>query len=252
MQKLFKVMMQDRLRAVIISLVSTVIVIPLMCVCVLVPLALANQTTDQTSALLMMIIPACLFLVITIGGSFGALFFVFSRRAKQYDALFAPLGLEGKMYMLSGRRYQGSVQERQVDVRLYRGPALDMRIDTSLQTKLSVANSDMVSLTLARAFGREALALSEPGLDGMTAFAHNETWARSLLAKPEAQEALQRLILNDSIYLMRQVHFEPGKLRLFLYRSKGLFKFTVTADEVRQWFDALLALARVAESLPGA
>jgi hypothetical protein len=250
MQKLFRVMMQDRLRAIIITLISTAIVIPLVCVCIFVPLALANQTTDQTDALLIMVIPACLFLVIVIGGSFGTLFFVFSRRSKQYDALFAPLGLEGKMYMLSGRRYQGGVHGRQVDVRLYRGPALDMRINTWLQTKLSVANSDMVSLTLARAFGREALALSDPGLDGITAFAHDESWARSLLAKTEAQEALQRLILNDSIYLMRQVHFEPGELRLFLYRSKGLFKFTITADEVRQWFDALLSLARVAESLP--
>jgi hypothetical protein len=151
--------------------------------------------------------------------------------------------------MLSGRQYQGNVQGRQVNVRFYRGPALDMRIDTPLQTKLSIANSDMVSLSLARVFGREALALSDPGLSGMTVFTHDEPWARSLLAIPEVQTALRQIILNDSIFLMRQVHLEPGKLRLFLYRSRGLFKFSITADEARQWLDALLSLARIAESV---
>ena len=145
MQKLFKTMLQDHLRAIIISLISAVIAIPLICACIFIPIAIANQANDETTALLIMVIPACLFLLIMIGGSFGAVFFVFSRRARQYDGIFAPLGLEGKMYMLSGRRYQGAVQGRQMDVKVYRGPALDIQISTSLQTKLSVANSDTVS-----------------------------------------------------------------------------------------------------------
>jgi hypothetical protein len=251
MQKLFKAMLQDRLRAIIISLISAVIVIPLICACIFVPIAIANQANDETTALLVMVIPACLFLLVVIGGSFGAVFYVFGRRAKQYDSIFAPLGLESKAYMLSGRRYQGTVHGRQMDVKVYRGPALDMGIDTPLQTKLSVANSDTVSLTLARAFGREALSLSDPAMSGMTVFAQDEAWTRSLLANPEVQDALRRLVLNDSSFLMRQVHLEPGKLRLFLYRSRGMFKFSVSADEVSQWADALFSVARIAESMAG-
>jgi hypothetical protein len=252
MQKLFKTMLQDRLRAVIISLVSAVIAIPLICACIFIPIAIANQTNDETTALLLMVIPACIFLLIVIGGSFGTIFFVFSRRGRQYDDIFTPLGLEGKTYMLSGRRYQGTVQGRQMDIKIYRGPALDMQITTPLQTKLSVANSDTVSVGLARVFGREPLPLSDPGLSGMTVFTHNEEWTRSLLANTEIQNSLRRLILNDSGYLMRQVHLEPGKLRLFLYRSRQMFKFSITADEVNQWVDALLTMARIAESTPGA
>jgi hypothetical protein len=251
MQKLFKTMLQDHLRAVIISLISAVIAIPLICACIFIPIAIANQANDETSALLIMVIPACLFLLIMIGGSFGTIFFVFSRRARQYDGIFAPLGLEGKMYMLSGRRYQGTVQGRQMDVKVYRGPALDMQITTPLQTKLSVANSDTVSVGLARVFGREPLPLSDPGLSGMTVFTHDEGWTHSLLANAEVQDSLRRLILNDGGYLMRQVHLEPGKLRLFLYRSRQMFKFGITADEVSQWVDALISIARIAESLPG-
>jgi len=48
---------------------------------------------------------------------------------------------------------------------------------------------------------------------------------------------------------MRQVHLEPGKLRL--YRNRELFKFNVTSEQIRQWLDALLSLARIAEGLPG-
>jgi hypothetical protein len=251
MKKLFNAMLRDHLKAIIISLVSTVIAVPLICACMFIPLAIASQSNDETTALLIMVIPACLFLLLTIGGSFGVLFFVLTRRAKQYDAIFAPLGLDGRAYMLSGRRYEGDVQGRHVDVKIYRGPALDMRIDTPLQAKMSVANSDTVSVSLARVFGREAMTLSDPGLAGMTVFAHDEVWTNSLLTKVEIQEALKTLLLNDSGYLMRQVHLEPGKLRLFLYRSRQMFKFSVSADEVGQWVDALLAMARIAESLPG-
>jgi hypothetical protein len=252
MQNLFKVMLKDRLKAIIISLISAAIAIPLICACTFVPIAIANQTNDETTALLIMVIPACLFLIVMIGGSFGTLFFVFSRRAKQYDAIFAPLGLEGRAYMLSGRRYEGTVQGRQMIVKVYRGPALDMGIETPLQAKMSVANSDTVSVSLARVFGREPLPLSDPGLNGMTVFAHDEGWALSLLANAEVQDALRQLILNDSDYLMRQVHLDPGRLRLYLYRSRGMFRFSVTAAEVGQWADALLSIARIAESLPGA
>jgi hypothetical protein len=243
-------MAKDYVRSLIITVISAAIVIPLVCVMIFVPLAIANQTNDTTTALLIMIVPATCFLLIMFGGAIGTLFFVFRRRANQYDALFNPLGLEGKAYMLSGRQYQGIAQGRQVHVRLYRGPALDMRIDTTAQARFSVANSDAVSLTLARTFGREPLPLNDPGLDGLTVFTHNETWAYSLLAHPEVPALLRQLILSESSFLIRQVHLEPGKLRLFLYRNKGLFKFTITPEQASQWLNHLVSLAHVVETLP--
>ncbi|MBN1813663.1 MAG: hypothetical protein JXA14_17620 [Anaerolineae bacterium] len=250
MARFAKVMAKDYLRSLIITLISAAIAIPLICVLIFVPLAIASRTDDTASALLIMVIPATCFLLIIFGGGMGTLFFVLRRRARQYDALFTPSGLTGKMYMINGRQYQGTVQGHQVDVRLYRGPALDIRVDTTAQTRLSIANSDAVSLTLARAFGREPLELSDPDLSGITVFAHDEGWAISLLINPEVKALLPRLILSESSFLMRQIHLEPGRLRLFLYRNKGLFKFSITPEQTEQWLNGLLSLARIAESLP--
>ena len=250
MGKFAKIIAKDYLRSFIITLISAAIAIPLICALIFVPLAIASRTDDTTSALLIMVIPATCFFLILFGGGLGALFFVLRRRANQYDALFTPLGLEGKMYMLSGRQYQGTVGGRQVDVRLYRGPALDMRVDTTAQARISIANSDTVSLTLARTFGREPLELSDPDLDGIAVFAHDEVWAISLLTNPEVKALLPQMILGESSFLMRQIHLEPGKLRLFLYRNKGLFKFTITPEQAEMWLNGLLSLARIAETLP--
>jgi hypothetical protein len=248
--KLGKTIAKDYARSLVIYVISAAIVIPLICVLIFVPLAIASRTDDTASALLIMVIPATCFLLIIFGGGAGMLFFVLRRRARQYDALFAPLGLTGKMYMISGRQYQGTAQGHQVDIRLYRGPALDIRVDTTTQARLSIANSDAVSLTLARTFGREPLELSDPELSGLTFFAHDEIWAISLLTKPEVKALLPQLILSESSFLMRQIHLEPGRLRLFLYRNKGLFKFTITPEQTEQWLNGLLSLARIAESLP--
>lgn len=248
MFKLGKAIAKDYARSLIIYAISAAIAIPLICGLVFVPLAIAGRTNDATSALLIMTIPATCFLLIMFGGTVVTLFFVLRRRAIQYDALFNPLGLTGKTYILSGRRYQGTVQGRPVDVRLYRGPTLDMRVDAKTQARLSVANSDTVSVTLARAFGREPLELSDPDLSGLTFFAHDEVWAISLLTNPEVKALLPQLILSESSFLMRQIHLEPGKLRLFLYRNKGLFKFTITPDQAEQWLSGLLSLARIVEA----
>ena len=250
MFKLGQTIVKDYARSLIITLISATIAIPLICVLIFVPVAIASRTDDTTSALLIMVIPATCFLLILFGGGIGALFFVLRRRANQYDALFTPFGLEGKTYMITGRHYQGTVEGHPVNVRFYRGPALDIRVDTTAQARLSIANSDAVSLTLARTFGREPLELNDPALDGITVFAQDESWAISLLINPEVKALLPELILSESPFLMRQIHLEPGKLRLFFYRNKGLFKFTITPEQAKQWLNGLLSLARIAESLP--
>ena len=250
MSKFFKMLAKDYMRSLIITLISAVIAVPLVCVLIFVPLAIATRAEDSTTAMWVAVISAVIFLLIVFGGGAAMLLFVFLRRAKRYDAIFGPLGLKGKMYMLSGRQYHGSMKGRQVEVYFYRGPTLDMRTSTTAQARLSIANSDTVSLPLARMFGREPLDLTDPGLSGLTIFAHDEVWALSLLANPEVKALLRQLILSESAFLMRQIHLEPGKLRLYLYRNKGLFKFNVTPDEARQWLNGLLALARIAETLP--
>jgi hypothetical protein len=248
--KFFKMLAKDYMRSLIITLISTVIAVPLVCVLIFIPLAIAARAEDSTTAMWVAIASAVIFLLILFGGGAAFLLIVFFRRARRYNAIFEPLGLKGKMFLLNGRQYLGTAKGRQVDVRFYRGPTLDIRVSTTTQARLSIANSDTVSLPLARMFGREPLDLTDPGLSGLTIFAHDEVWALSLLANPEVKALLRQMILSESAFLMRQVHLEPGKLRLYLYRNKGLFKFNVSPNEARQWLNGLLALARIAETLP--
>jgi hypothetical protein len=55
---------------------------------------------------------------------------------------------------------------------------------------------------------------------------------------------------GQSWALIQQVVLGPGAFRLRLYRNKHLFKYEITSEETRRWFDDLLVLARAAESLP--
>lgn len=250
MSKFLKVLAKDHLRSFIITLISAAIAIPIICALIFVPLVIANNINDPTTSTLVMIIPAVIFFIIISVGPPVVIILVFFRRARKYDTIFGPLGLKGKMYMLSGRQYLGTAKGRQVDVRFYRGPTLDIRVSTTAQARLSIANSDTVSLSLARMFGREPLDLTDPGLSGLTIFARDEVWALSLLANPEVKALLRQLILSESSFLIHQVHLDSGNLRLFLYRNKGLFKFNITPEESKQWLNGLLALARIAETLP--
>jgi len=153
--------------------------------------------------------------------------------------------------MISGRQYQGTVQGREIIARFYRGPTLDLYVGTPLQTRLGIAEKSHTSLALAGMVGREPLALDDPDLDGLSIFALDEEWAHSLLADLEAKSLLLRLMrAGESWVLMQQVYLQPGAFHLRLYRNRNLFKYGIEPQEAQEWLDDLLALARIAETLP--
>ena len=248
MLKLLGARFKDQMRGVVISLLSTVIVVPLACVLIFIPLWFV---TRSDASIWVLIVPAGLFLLILLGGGWGALAWTFYRRKRWLDSLFTPWGLTGSAYMISGRQYQGDARGREIIARFYRGPTLDLYVGTPLQTRLGIAEKSQTSLALAGMFGREPLSLADPDLDGLSIFALDEEWARSLLADPEAKALLQRLIrAGESWVLMRQVYLQPGAFHLRLYRNKNLFKYGIEPEEAQEWLDDLVALARIAEGLP--
>jgi len=242
---------RDYVRSCLISLLAIVIVVPLFLVCICAPLGLVNQPgVDSNTGLLVLTISAVLFFLILVGGGWGLFIWTIWRRARQLDAVFGPLGLRGSMHMLTGRQYHGVVDGRQVNVRLYRGPTVNLRISTPLQTRLNVAEKAAVVWPLARAFSYEPLALDDPDLQGLSITALDEDWARRLLADPVAPALLQRLVVGEGKALVQQVALQPGTLSLHRYRSRGLFGYGITPDLARQWLDDLLTLLRIAEGLP--
>jgi hypothetical protein len=248
MSKLLKAWSLAQGRSVIVALIAAAIVVPLGCLLVFVPLWLVTRADLGIGIL---IVSASVYVLILNGGVFGTLVWILRRRKRRLDAAFTPLGLEGERYMLTGRQYQGTVEDREVRVLFYRGPMLELHLRTPLQTRFGVAEVGSTTPTLARLFGREPLDLDDPVLSGLRVYALDESWARSLLDRPEATPLVQRLLsAGESWALIRQVVLAPGAFRLRLYRSKRLFTYEITAEEARQWLDDLLALARVAEGLP--
>lgn len=251
MRRLGGALFRDYVRSVIIWLIAVVIVVPLFCVCVCIPLGIATQPDmDSTTSLLVLVIPVSLFFLIVVGGGWGFLVWTIWRRARQLDAVFGPLGLTGSMHMFTGRQYHGTVEGRQVEAYVYRGPMVELRVSTSLQTRLNAVEKAAVIRPVAWVFKYEPLALDDPDLQGLSITALDEDWARRLLSDRAARAILQRLAAGGAGALIQQVVLQPGAFSLHMYRSRGLFGYAIAPDQARQWLDDLLVLAHIAESLP--
>jgi len=248
MSKFFRAVSQDYARSMVTGLIAVLIVVPLTCVLIFVPLVLV-QRFDL--GIWVLVVGGALYLLIMIGGGWGAVGWTLLRRKRWLDSVFVPLGLAGRGYMLTGRQYQGVVEEREVTVRFYRGPTLDLHVSTPLQTRVGIGSRSQVGLAVAGMFNRQPMEFADPGMDAFSIFPLDEDWTRSLLAHPQARRLLLRLMTaGDSWALMQQVHLKPGAFYLRLYRNKNLFKYSIAPDEARQWLDDLIALARIAEGLP--
>lgn len=186
------------------------------------------------------------FVVLVFGG--GAIMFawVVGRRAIRLDEAFKPLGLEGRMYMVNGRRYQGMIAGRQVEVTFSRGPMLNLSMEAATGTRMAVGTRTGVGTALGRALGSE-LATGDPAFEGRAASAHDETWARALFAAPGARDIILRLTEDVGLTELRTLLIQPQAVRLQLSYT-GLDR--ITEPSMRAAFDDLLALARIAEGLP--
>jgi hypothetical protein len=248
----------DRSRGCVIGLIATVIALPLLCLFFIsVPFLVSALESLDPSLVPWVLVGAtvvCAGLMLAL--AFGVIALSVWRRGSWLDGVFAPLGLKGSLYMLRGRQYRGTVHPlagtggRDVDIRFYQGPTLDMYVTTSVMTRFSVAEKAAVIPGLAQAFGREPLVLDDPALSCLSVFALDADWTRWLLAQPEAQAALARLMKASNWAMFRQVHLQPGMLLFKLYRNRGMFRYDISPEEGRQWLEDLMTLARVAESLP--
>ena len=248
MLKLIQARFKDNMRGLIIVLLATVIVLPFACILVIVPLWLFTNTN---ASIWIMIIPISLFLLILFGGIFGLFAWILHRRKRWLDALFTPWGLTGKRYMLNGREYRGTVQGREVTVRFYRGPTLDILVGTSLKTRFGITNKSHTTSALADIIGQLPITLNSPDLAEFNISALDEQWIHLLLANPQAKILLLQLMhAGESWTLMPQLYLQPGMFHLRLYRNKNLFKYDIQPMEAQAWLDSLLELARIAEKLP--
>ncbi len=230
-----------------IYLVAVAIGLPLGLLLVMATLLLVTSLDFQPWAL-------CLTALIWLGPFLlGGAWFVRTvrRRAAALDALFVPLGLEGKAYMSYFRQYHGTLYGRQVDVYLWRGPYLAVEVSTPLATRFGITQWQSDTSLLAGMAGKQPIALADPQLAALQVFPADEAWTRSLLADPTATDALRRLTaLGSTIFTRQQVLLRPGTLQLLLSGNRRMFGLDITAEQARLWLDDLMRILQVAEALP--
>lgn len=239
---------QDFARRQIIGCLATLITLPLFCVCIFIPLSIANSSSSD-AALIPLIVGSLLFLAVLIGGSVGFVFFVLRRRGHQLDEVFAPLGMTGRSYNMTGRFYEGQVAGREVQALFQRGPLLTLYVSTPLQTRLTVAAKATTATGLGRALGYEPLPWDDTEL---VASGLDKGWCGRVLADPEIVNNFRQLTLQETGFWIQQVILSPGAISFRLYRNRNLFQYQMTAEQMQRWVALLIAILERMEQLPPA
>jgi hypothetical protein len=169
-----------------------------------------------------------------------------ARRRRQLDAIFRPLGLEGRSYFQNGRQYHGSFSGRQVDVYLSRGPQLEIYLEAPLKTRLSLSPPDKLIEWAEKKASQKAVHSEDPALSRLVIYTADEAWTQALLSDPESSAVLQRLTAS-TFSGSPQVKLQPDALALRLYHIQIE---QMTSESIRQKLSDLLSLARQAEALP--
>jgi len=248
MVKLLRTLANDSLRWLLVLALSVLVVCPLSIIFLFIPLWWYNNHPSNEWVL---IVPVSFFALLLLAGGPAAILLVNKRRKKWLDGVFTPLGLVGKPYLFNWWEYTGGMEGREVNIRFYRGPTLDISVRTGLQTRWGITQADQPGLYLASMANRQPVQLAHSALRNLRVFAIDEPWTKMVLDSQEAGTLLLRLLgAGESWALLRHVILLPGYMRLTLYRTKNLFEYSFTTAEVRQWLEDLSALARLAESFP--
>ena len=239
-------------RNCLIQIIAAVVGLPLaLCLIVTAVLLATSLPTDGdgTTLIWLFVCLAPLGLLL-LGGPFAAVYIVTRRRARWLDELFSPLGLDGSSYTMTGRQYHGRYRDRQLDVYIYRGPGVRFHVSADVATRLSAASEEDVAQSLAKLFNGPPLTHNQPGLKGITLFAHEDAWGQAFAADPAIADVVPQLIHGENSFLFRQVHVWPGAVHLQLWRSDRMLSLEITAEQVAEWTELLLRLAELIERLP--
>jgi len=246
--KWFSAGAKDLQRGCIYQFIAAVTGIPLIVFLVVIPFKFAaSPDISPTEFLIIIVLPAALFLIVSIGLGWGLALLYIRQRAYWVDKIFARIPLKGSRLNISGRQYHGAVDEREVDVLYESGPVLTVYVSTQVMTRLSVSDSEETVRGIAHIFHQEPISLQE---EGLTIYAHDVGWAQDFLEIPQVRELLKKLIFEPHPFLMRQVLIIPGRLMLRYYRSMQGEDFKFAAEQAVRWVDELLQLAACADSLP--
>ncbi len=189
-------------------------------------------------------------LVVLLGIPVIIAVFTINRRTRAFDAIFTPLGLTGSMYLIYGRHYLGQIAGREVDIYIYRGPTVEMRIKTNVPTRTLFFPHDSIPAISGVALNKRPMQ-ALPGLENFAIFSLDEAWTRILLGNPQAVQAVRTLMTVGAGWaIFRSVEIQPGEIVLYMRRSRSMFASAIPLEAAHTWLAALETLARAAEEQP--
>ena len=180
-------------------------------------------------------------------GLFVYLVSAVSTAGRVVDPVLVSHGLSSQRYMLFGRQAHGLVDGRQVDVQFMPSqgirPAL-LQVYVAADVDARVAIGTQRPLLDCRDCAR--IEITRPELRHLEVYAQDAAWTRMWLDRPANSAALGRLLGDPQGLGLREFYVQPDRIWLRAHPSAR-----VTALQVRQWFDDLLALAAGVEGIGG-
>jgi hypothetical protein len=182
-----------------------------------------------------------------LGGAAAWAIWAIRKRASQFDAAFLPLGLSGRGYLTNGRQYHGLVNGRQVDVYFYRGPVLEIYVSGTLRTRVGISLKSSMSRVAASIIKSAPLDTGDPALSELAIYPTDPEWAAELVQDPRLKQLLPRLMADQGPFELRNLLIQPEAVQLSMHH---LHVRQITPEAVGRWFNDLLELVQIAESLP--
>ena len=229
-------------RGGVIMLGSTIIMFSLVCVLICLPLWMVEQM-DAPQWILFL--SGAILLLILFGSIPIVLFASYQARKKRLDNVFLPVGVTGSRYQFLFRQYHGIVNGKELSIRFYRGPVLEIEVETTFPANL-VATQTRPS-GLANFLGQTPLKMDDPAFEKLKIYSQDEDYARRLVQHSNVANQLLELTTPKENFVYRQVIFRSGKLILSSAFSSRLFGFDLDPDAARDWVAQVVALTSAVE-----
>ncbi len=171
-------------------------------------------------------------------------------RNAAFDRMFGALGLAGFPYAVQYRRYDGTYGGRRFQGFFSRGPRLALEADVAVWTRFGITAGSGDTKLLAALAGEKPIRFAVPAFDGLDVFGEEEAWVRRLLAEPGVPTLLARLLRYQGPFARRQLVLRPGALNVTFHLSTAFMSWIPSTAQVKDWADALVALADIAERVP--
>jgi hypothetical protein len=177
-------------------------------------------------------------------------YFATRSRNARFDAMFGSLGLAGFPYALQYRRYDGTYGGRRFQGFFSRGPRVALEAEVAVWTRLGITAGSGDTKLLAGLSGEKPIRFAVPAFDGLDVYGKEEAWIRRFLAERGVSALLTRLLRFEGAFARRQLVLRPGALNVTFHLSTAFMAWIPSAAQVKDWADALVALAEIAERVP--